>query len=891
MVNESTPFGRQAARKRCSAAATGVSGFRRLPALALLSLAIVLAQAAPVHAQNVGETRDYAISSQPLGAALNQLALAADRQIMVPPEMVRGRTAPALSGRYSLDAALKHLLAGSGLTYEITGSGTVVVKQAPPDPTYRSTGPVPAARQKDDQKPEPTTLQSVTVTGTRIRGGTTPSPVITIGSEQITEEGFGNLGEVIRSVPQNFSGGQNPGVATSANVSGNNYNTTGGSSMNLRGLGQDATLTLLNGRRMSYGGFSQGVDISAIPVAAVERLEIVPDGASAVYGSDAVGGVANVILKPDFDGVTVGARVAGATDGGLASHEYTATAGTTWLTGGVIATFKKADNDPINADQRAYTRPMYQPDTLWPGSDLRSGLFSLHQELGDALELHLDALRTEREMRMNTGYASVYYRDTPKTNTTLVSPSLELVLAGGWTLTASMALGRDKTYTHQQVIGTRTGVVSSTSIGTYSNQSATYELGAEGPVLTLPAGEARLATGIGYRSVHFLSLGISSNRTIADGDEKSRFAYAELNVPLVAPEQGVRGVQRLSVTGAIRTEDYNTYGRVTTPKLGLIYAPGADFTLRGSWGKSFKAPQLLQRYNNQDIALYPAAAVGGTGGTPDATVLYRAGGNPDLRPERARTWSASLSFHPEAVLGLEAELSWFDIDYTGRIVQPVVPTEALVNPAYEGFVDRDPTAGEMERAIADSVRFVNYSGGAYDPGKVVAIIDNRSVNAARQHIKGLDLSGSYQFNIGEGRLTLRGAASWLNSAQATLPTQSPYDMAGTLFYPARLNGRAGAVWTQGGFTASVFGNYKSGVTNTADGKKGASFTTFDTTLRYKLERGSGLLSHVVFELVARNLLDRAPPLYTVTAWNETPYDSTNYSAVGRYLGLAVSKHW
>src|SRR6185312_8797256 len=127
-----------------------------------------------------------------------------------------------------------------------------------------------------------------------IRGGSTPSPVITIGSEQIQQEGFSDLGEVIRSVPQNFSGGQNPGVAGVSSGSNSNQNITGGSGIDLRGLGPDATLTLLNGRRMSYGGFSQAVDISAIPVEAVERIEIVPDGASAVYGSDAVGGVTNV---------------------------------------------------------------------------------------------------------------------------------------------------------------------------------------------------------------------------------------------------------------------------------------------------------------------------------------------------------------------------------------------------------------------------------------------------------------------------------------------------------------------------------------------------------------------------------------------------------------------
>src|SRR3546814_19176612 len=92
---------------------------------------------------------------------------------------------------------------------------------------------------------------------------------------------------------------------------------------------------------MAYGGIAQAIDISAIPVEAVDRIDIVADGASAIYGSDAVGGVANVVLKRDFDGFALGARYGTATDGGLATREYTATAGHVWSSGGLIATYKK----------------------------------------------------------------------------------------------------------------------------------------------------------------------------------------------------------------------------------------------------------------------------------------------------------------------------------------------------------------------------------------------------------------------------------------------------------------------------------------------------------------------------------------------------------------------
>src|SRR3546814_12652757 len=82
-------------------------------------------------------------------------------------------------------------------------------------------------------------MDVVSVTGTRIKGATTPSPLISIDEAQVREEGYSDLGEVIRSIPQNFSGGQNPGVALgSGSIANQNINS--GSALNLRGLGPDA---------------------------------------------------------------------------------------------------------------------------------------------------------------------------------------------------------------------------------------------------------------------------------------------------------------------------------------------------------------------------------------------------------------------------------------------------------------------------------------------------------------------------------------------------------------------------------------------------------------------------------------------------------------------------
>ena len=849
--------------------------------LAMLAATPVFAQQATVHS--------YAMPSQPLGAALNQLALSSDRQILVPPDLVRGRTAPALDGQFTLDAALRKLLAGSDLAYEVTDTGTVVIKRASSAAKPQGTK---AQKQPLAKKAAPTTtLEAVAVTGTRIRGGVTASPTITIGAQQIQDEGFSDLGEVIRSVPQNFTGGQNPGVIGTSG-SGYNQDFTGGSALNLRGLGPDASLTLLNGRRLVYDGYSQAVDISAIPVEAVERLEIVPDGASAIYGSDAVGGVANVILKPDFDGVTLGMRYGDATDGGLATREYTATAGTTWSSGGFIATFKDADADPIYASQRNYTDYLIAPYTIYNGSDLRSGLVSVHQSLGDVAELRLDALGNERDTTEYAGLtADSYARINEDTSIGLVSPSIEFFLQNDWSITLGGTYGKDHSiYAYRLVSAVGSSLLSQTC---YCNESHSWGIDAEGPLFPIGGGDAHLAVGIGSRTNTFWTVPKVSGSPYGGG-EQARFAYAELSIPVVSPALGISGIHRLEFNVAMRGEDYDSFGRVTTPKLGVIYDPSADFTFKASWGKSFKAPTLLQRYASTDVYLWSASAVGATGSPAGATALESWGGNANLGPERARTWSATVALHPEALSGLDTELTWFDVDYANRVVQPLITQQALSNPAYEEFVDRSPTPEQIQEFLATyNNSLYNLTDAAYDPSKVVAIIRDQYVNVAQQRIKGLDLSSSYRFGLGSGQLTVSGSVSWLDSVQTTSAGQPEQTLAGTVFNPAKLKGRAGMVWTSGGFSASGFVNYIGGVINrlaTAT-EKTASFTTLDTSINYDFDEHAGALSGVRLGLSVQNLLNRAPPLYTSAVATFVPYDASNYSAIGRFVSVSVSKHW
>jgi len=228
------------------------------------------------------------------------------------------------------------------------------------------------------------------------------------------------------------------------------------------------------------------------------------------------------------------------------------------------------------------------------------------------------------------------------------------------------------------------------------------------------------------------------------------------------------------------------------------------------------------------------------------------------------------------------------------VVVPLNYQQALSDPAYADFVVRSPTPEQIQSLLAvydDS--FYNLAGGTYDPSKVVAIIRDQYVNAARQRIKGLDLSGSYRFDLGSSQLTVRGSASWLDSAQTISTGQPEQTLAGTVFNPSRIKGRVGAVWASGGLTASGFVNYTGGVTNrfAPVKEKTSSFTTLDATIDYDTGEHAGAFSGLTLGLSVQNLLNRAPPLYTAAVATYVPYDATNYSAIGRLVSVSVSKHW
>ena len=204
----------------------------------------------------------------------------------------------------------------------------------------------PAALAQQD--PGAGELEEVVVTGSRIRKKdfTSNAPVATVGFEQIELTGTVNTESLLNTLPQTV-----PGLDRTSNNPGN-----GTATVDLRGLGSNRTLVLINGTRVVPTNTNGSVDINSIPNALIQNIEVLTGGASAVYGSDAVAGVVNFILKDDFEGINLGGgyEVTQEGDAGIISADFTIGANVADGRGNVVFNVSYTDRDDLFQGDRDF---------------------------------------------------------------------------------------------------------------------------------------------------------------------------------------------------------------------------------------------------------------------------------------------------------------------------------------------------------------------------------------------------------------------------------------------------------------------------------------------------------------------------------------------------------
>lgn len=323
---------------------------RRLRVL-LLSLACTAALSA--QAQVAAGAVD--IPAGDLVSALDALARQSGVQFVYRADQLKGLRTSGVRGAMPAADALDRLLRGSGYVARRDASGAMVIVQAPPPKPAPAPPRAPPASGGAAAEPTSVTeLESIQVTGSRIPRAQIegPAPITVMTAQEIKANGFTSVPDVLRAMTQNGGETQSQQSASGADFS------PGAQQVDLRGLGPNHTLVLVNGRRiadfpMPFKGRSNFTDISNIPLGMVERIEILTGSASAIYGSDAISGVVNFILKKQADGTTVDFRMGDSTRGGGESFNLSVSSGYSNERFSAIYGFELQAQNPLWAYERA----------------------------------------------------------------------------------------------------------------------------------------------------------------------------------------------------------------------------------------------------------------------------------------------------------------------------------------------------------------------------------------------------------------------------------------------------------------------------------------------------------------------------------------------------------
>ncbi|MBK7143914.1 MAG: TonB-dependent receptor [Xanthomonadales bacterium] len=294
-----------------------------------------------------------------LATALDTYARQSGVQLVYRADQLKGARSVGVHGQLEPRQALDRLLRDSGFVAQPDASGAMLIVPRPkpakpvPAPTPAKAGTAAAAATEAAADGPVNDLEVIVVTGSRIARVQLegPAPITIITAEDIRASGFTSVPEVLQSLTQNGGETQSQQSAGGADFS------PGAQQVDLRGLGPNHTLVLVNGRRIAdfplpFGGRSNFTDISSIPLGMIDRIEVLTGSASAIYGSDAISGVINFLLKKQADGTTLDYRYGWTEDGGGESHVFNLSSGFSRGAFNVLAGLEYRDQNPLWGFQR-----------------------------------------------------------------------------------------------------------------------------------------------------------------------------------------------------------------------------------------------------------------------------------------------------------------------------------------------------------------------------------------------------------------------------------------------------------------------------------------------------------------------------------------------------------
>jgi iron complex outermembrane receptor protein len=841
--------------------------------------------------------------------------------------------------------------------------------------------------------------EGIVVTGSRVRGEAPVGSTVTVlGTQDIAASGRVTLDRAIKELPQVFDLGVSE---NSRGQSGGSGNIVYGNSINLRGIGPSATLILIDGHRVTNN--SRSTDPSVLPTLGVERVEIVADGASAIYGSDAVAGVVNLIPRRSLDGVEAFAR-AGISDEGD-YHEYSlgAAFGKKFERGQIMVAYEHVEKSALNGYDRGFFRSdqrgsggndysvlrcapgtiratiggtattfaipaggLTSPAQLVAGTSNRcddlqgqdlipkqrydsvNGTFTF--DLTDWLTVFADGFYSRRVFERlpaytnaaltvpqtnaffvrpagfaGTSYALDYnfINDMPRNITTgygeswQITPGVRIKLPHDWqfealigkgrtsdnsssflglnnaALTAALASNNPATALDPYGLGRTSpavlaGIFNQISVNPTVGHFTGYEARVNGALFDLPGGAVKLAGG--YEGQEFtVDLGIARGGpttpvTFTYRSRRVDSAYAEVLIPIFGPENARGGFQKLEINAAVRYDNYSDVGSTTNPKFGISWVPFDGLKLRGSYGTSFRAPNLPQIYGNSN-QLFVQSYQNPAGGAPIVGVA-QSGGNLNLSPETATTWSFGADIEPMRNLRLSA--TYFSVDYKNQVIallSDLAVLTRLSQYAGTGLIVQGPQAATIVNGLVAGGMAI--SGSL--PSPVTLFVDGRSQNLGRSITRGIDFTLAYTMptdSAGTFGLNLSGTylTEYKTSQTPTAPIVSQLNQ---IFQPLRFKMRGALTWEKGPINLGLRATHINGYTNTAitPNQKVKSYTPVDLNLAFNV----GEEHKLTFGFEVRNLFDTDPPYVNIapSVNGSGGYDATTTDPIGRLFAASA----
>jgi iron complex outermembrane receptor protein len=897
-------------------------------------------------APNLADTKQFDIPADtPLSEALIQWANLTGMQVMFASAAVGDQTSPPVRGSFTARNALASILQNSGLSYSTEGRTVTIVPftlqhthDDASDDATNITDENPGGKSKvyldatgndstvyaaanpssDDLQKRGSELEEVVVTGTHIAGSAPTGSALKVYSrDDIAQSGAATLDQFARQMVESFSGADL--IANSSTFGsrgtfgqGTNSNLFQGASFNLHGLGPSSTLTLLDGHRLAGAGFDASlIDISMIPVSAIDHIEVLSDGASAIYGSDAVAGVVNIITRKDFDGALTTARYGAATSGGSNETNASQLLGKSWKDGNALVNYEYDDQGGLDASQRNYIGSQGGPYSLIPENRRNSFFLAANQRVGDGTTISANALYSKRSfdsaLTTNVPFVVDHSSNSGYSEQSGATIGIDQLVASDWHANLSGNYSRMRQHNENPDAFSYPAfgfVGTDESANTVTTSLAEVTGLVTGSLFTLPAGSVKSAAGGTFRTERFSPTTSNSSdgvpvTTISDSFQRHvTSAFGEVLIPLIGTAQNVGWARRLELSLAGRYDHYSDFGSTANPKYGLLWEPVRGVDIRGTYGTSFQAPTLNQLGTPISSFTQPLPDPSSPSGITDT--LETAGGNPLLSPEISKSFSSGIDVKPQGLPHLTASLSYFHVSFKNEIQFPPYKTSLFGDPILASFITRNPPLALVQRYF-DSPGFAEdiANGG---PAGVEALYIGQYANIASTVQSGIDLSTQYSLptSCGQFNFSVSGIRLLTDKLKATASATSE-GIANTFAEPTKWKGTGVVGWTLSGFTSAVTVNFVNSYENNlfTPSQRIGSWTTANVFASYRSPnpRAWYLLRDLTTTLSVANIANTKPPYVQIpaellnTGQNPIPFDAANASPVGRLISLSLSKKW